>query len=94
MDEFAKEATGTPPIFFYCGNEGEVWSFYNNTGQLTFPGGWADQAHALVVFAEHRFYGESMPFGKDFVGKPEYTKYLTLEQAMMDFVALIKYLKS
>lgn len=48
---------------------------------------------ALVVFAEHRYYGKSMPFGdKSFT--PANVKFLTVDNAMMDYVKLIKNIKS
>jgi pimeloyl-ACP methyl ester carboxylesterase len=44
------------------------------------------------VFGEHRFFGKSMPFGnKTFVNIN--LKYLTVEQAMMDYVKLIQHVK-
>lgn len=50
---------------------------------------------AVVVFAEHRFYGKSWPFGtaeKSFTR--EGVKYLTVPQVMRDFVNLINVLKT
>jgi lysosomal Pro-X carboxypeptidase len=38
------------------------------------------------VFAEHRYFGESQPFGAD---TPKYMDYLSSEQALADYATLI-----
>ena len=65
-----------PPIFFYCGNEGDVWTFYNNSGFMTQT--LAKMFNAVVLLGEHRYYGESMPFGDKSFTK-DHVKYLTLD---------------
>uniref|UniRef100_A0A915KE66 Lysosomal Pro-X carboxypeptidase n=1 Tax=Romanomermis culicivorax TaxID=13658 RepID=A0A915KE66_ROMCU len=77
-------------IFFYCGNEGDITLFANNTGFL-----WdiAVTHDSMVIFAEHRYYGHTMPFGdKSFA--PENLGKLTSEQALADYAVFLEWLKS
>ncbi len=71
------------PIIFYAGNEGDVYTFFDNSGFMTTT--LAEKFGALVVFGEHRYYGTSMPFGDESFEKQN-LEYLTVEQAMMDYV--------
>jgi len=71
------------PILFYAGNEGDVWTFFDNSGFMTTT--LAEKFGALVVFGEHRYFGTSMPFGDESFNKDNLA-YLTVEQAMMDYV--------
>jgi lysosomal Pro-X carboxypeptidase len=70
-------------MFFYAGNEGSIEWFARNTGFM-----WqlAQQQKALLVFAEHRFYGASMP-------SKGHLSLLTAEQALADFAVLLTSLK-
>ena len=80
-------------ILFYAGHEGEIDNFYKNTGFVTEY--LSKELKGLVVFGEHRFFGESWPFPekKDLLKDPDVNRYLTVEQAMMDYVKLIKYIR-
>ncbi|CEF63914.1 Lysosomal Pro-X carboxypeptidase [Strongyloides ratti] len=78
------------PIFFYTGNEGSIEVFAKNTGFM-----WdiAPDYHAAIVFAEHRFYGKSLPFGNESFSDIKNLGYLSSSQALGDFAVLIKFLK-
>jgi len=79
------------PIFFYAGNEGVIEAFAENSGLM-----WdiAPEFKALLVFAEHRYYGESMPFGNESCTKdPLKVGYLSSSQALADYAQLITSIK-
>ncbi|XP_050441627.1 lysosomal Pro-X carboxypeptidase-like isoform X2 [Adelges cooleyi] len=78
------------PIFFYTGNEGVIEMFCNSTGFM-----WeiAEEFKALVVFAEHRYYGDSLPYGNASFDDKQHIGYLTSQQALADYVDLIEHLR-
>lgn len=53
----------------------------------------APEYGAAVVFAEHRYYGKTMPFGNKSYSSVQNVGYLSSEQALADFAQLIVYLK-
>ena len=75
------------PIFFYVGNESPVEEYVNNTGLMWDQG---EKMGALIVFAEHRYEGKSMP---KMHGVPACISYCTSAQALADYVVLIAALK-
>jgi len=76
----------------YAGNEGDIFSFWNNTGFILDvakdlkPG-------PLILYPEHRYYGESLPFG-DKTFRKENMYGLTVSQAMEDFIAILQDVKA
>ena len=47
----------------------------------------------LVVFGEHRYFGQSYPVDKDVAWKDGNAQWLTVEQTLMDYVQLLKKVK-
>ena len=90
-DSQVQKDAESPPILFYCGNEGDIWTFYNNSGFMT--KNLSAELNGLVLLGEHRFYGESLPFGDQSFSSKDTTRFLTVDQTLMDFVFLIKSIK-
>ena len=84
---------GPGPIFFYCGNEGYIETFAGNSG---FMFDIAGEYGALLLFAEHRYYGHSFPFGSAEAAYDNVTslQFLTSEQALADFAQFLTWYKS
>jgi len=80
-------AAGKGPILFYTGNESPVEVYINNTGLM-----WdlAPKLNALLVFAEHRYEGESFP---ELQGMPDCMSHCTSAEALADFASLITTMK-
>ena len=76
-------------IFFYTGNEGDVTLYANNTGLM-----WenAKQFGALLVFAEHRYYGLSWPLANESLSL-QHMQYLSSQQALADYALLLNDIK-
>ncbi|KAF0689353.1 hypothetical protein As57867_019115, partial [Aphanomyces stellatus] len=74
------------PIFFYVGNEANVELYLNHTGLM-----WETAAEfgALLVFAEHRFFGQSMP-----PDARRRLQHLSSEQALADYAVLLRAIKA
>lgn len=90
INNWSKSEKG--PILMYCGNEGPIEMFYKNTG-------WYNdyvvkELKGLLVYPEHRYFGKSWPFGDEKTSMMKQNlAYLTTEEAMMDFVEFIQFLK-
>ena len=77
------------PIFFYCGNEANVELYVRHTGLM-----WENQEafNAVLVFAEHRYYGESLPFGNQSL-KGTNIAWMNHEQALGDYAEVLRWFK-
>uniref|UniRef100_A0A0M3IXI0 Peptidase_S9 domain-containing protein n=1 Tax=Ascaris lumbricoides TaxID=6252 RepID=A0A0M3IXI0_ASCLU len=67
-------------------------------GALFFEKGFmwdiAAEFGAAIVFAEHRYYGKTHPFGNESYASVSNLGYLSSEQALADYAQLIQYLRN
>eukprot|EP01083_Nonionella_stella_P026628 73336_1 len=79
------------PIFFYFGNEANVKLYIKNTGLM-----WENYEafNATMIFAEHRYWGRSIPFTKKQLKAHHHRlfRFLTPNQALADYARLIQHL--
>ena len=78
-------------IFLYCGNEADIEYFAKTMGLLREA---APEFNAMIVFAEQRYEGRSLPFGVKSLSDPKYTGYLTSSQVLADYSKLINFIES
>lgn len=73
----------------YTGNEANVDLFYNTSGFQVEA--LAQKFGAVVVFAEHRYFGRSIPYNwkADEAYFSNNNKFLRLENALMDYLKVI-----
>ncbi|KAI0380613.1 peptidase S28 [Hypomontagnella monticulosa] len=85
FDEFYKPGG---PIMFFQGEEGWILDCANTTIMYEY----ARQLGGLAVSLEHRYFGESLPFGQD-SHTTSNMKYLTLDNVMADAVSFVEHIK-
>lgn len=78
------------PIFLYTGNEGDITEFWNNNGFMHYL---AVKYGGLVVFAEERYYGASVPPHMPLKNTSRHG-LLTTQQVLEDYVELLSHVKS
>ena len=80
------------PIFLYVGNEAPVDLYADNAGLM-----WENAEHfnALLVFAEHRYYGKSSPMSDDDEEDTNKNtlKHLNSMEALADYASLVRELR-
>ncbi|KAJ9178021.1 hypothetical protein P3X46_009941 [Hevea brasiliensis] len=83
-------ANTSSPIFVYTGEEGEVTDDVE-----TFIIALAARFKGLLLYIEHRYYGESMPFGSENQAFQNSSTlgYLSSEQALADYAQVIVHVK-
>ncbi|CAF0829046.1 unnamed protein product, partial [Brachionus calyciflorus] len=78
------------PIMFCTGYEADIVDLCHEN---FFAWQLSEKHGALVVFAEHRYFGESLPFGNNSHKYP-FHKYLNVDQTLKDYANVIKSIKS
>lgn len=94
-DSFGGNPNADGPILFYTGAEGTgVDAIFPHSGPILDLG--RKLGSLLLVFAEMRFFGKSMPFGEidSFKKDATHLGLLTIEQTLADYASLIVSLRS
>ena len=76
-DYYNNSTASNKPMFFCPGGEADVYGGYDHNG---FMFQYGETIGAFQLFPEHRFYGQSLPFGPTDSYTPENIKMLSVEQ--------------
>lgn len=76
------------PLLFYTGNESPVEEYVNQTGLMWTLG---PKLNGLIVFAEHRYFGKSVP---ELQGVRNCLAYCTSQQALADHAMLAIHIRT
>ena len=88
IDDQFWNSENSGPIFFAIGGEGPIGFDYEFMVKL------AEEFGALLLAGEHRYYGESQPFGNESMSAdPTKNGYLTSSQSLADQARLITHIK-
>lgn len=92
-DKFWDNTTKDGPILFMFSGEGALEGFYRDTTVLF--SSYAPELKALIVFLEHRYYGESKIFKADLMANKQEQdlKFLTIENALQDTAVFLSHFK-
>ncbi|GMH92510.1 hypothetical protein TrVE_jg6743 [Triparma verrucosa] len=82
------DPTEAASVFFYVGNESPLEEYVNNTGLMY---SMAPKFNSLLVFAEHRYMGASVP---NTIGIPDCLGYDTIAQALADYASIMSFIAS
>ena len=77
-------------MLFHCGAETTVLSSATATNLSLAH--YASKINGLVVSAEHRYFGESLPFGNDSYTRDN-IRFLRVEQTLRDYVTIIQHVQ-
>ncbi|CAI9104935.1 OLC1v1003727C2 [Oldenlandia corymbosa var. corymbosa] len=86
-------ANSSSPILAYLGAESSLGNDFSYIGSLSDN---APRFKALLVYIEHRFYGESIPFGltEESMLKNESVRgYFNSDQALADYAEILRHIK-
>jgi pimeloyl-ACP methyl ester carboxylesterase len=78
--EYASQADDAPIIFHICGEGDAERGYFLNDAAID----WAQTLGAHLVYLEHRYYGQSLPFSDL---STDHLQYLTLENAIEDLAS-------
>ncbi|CAH1161425.1 unnamed protein product [Phyllotreta striolata] len=85
----AKNFERTGPIFVYVGGKGDISVYAQNSG---FIFDISKTFNAMIVFIEHRYYGQSLPFTNESFSLDN-LKYLTTREVLADVMLVVNLLK-